>query len=154
MRLILVFSTIIVVISLLISGCGQQEPTVEDIHGRTFNLSQYHKWIVVNYWAQWCHHCRQEVQQLNALYRQHSRKVLVLGVNFEGKSASKLRPIANQLNIQYPVIRQFPIDHYDVTHISGIPMTFIINPKGRMVNQLSGSITKAKLEQIMELSHD
>ena len=41
------------------------------------------KWVVVNYWAEWCGPCREEIPELNALYHEIYKDNQLLGCRRE-----------------------------------------------------------------------
>ena len=47
------------------------------------------QWVVINYWAQWCKPCIEEIPYLNTLDRDYAQ-VTVLGVNYDGASGADL----------------------------------------------------------------
>ena len=50
------------------------------------------KWIFINYWAEWCPPCREEVPDLNRFHSVHKdRDAVVLGVNFDLPEREKLQ---------------------------------------------------------------
>ena len=66
-------------LTFLLLGCAEQSgdsPTasLEELRGQ---------WVVINYWAQWCKPCIEEIPELNALDQKYEQ-VTVLGVNYDG----------------------------------------------------------------------
>jgi thiol-disulfide isomerase/thioredoxin len=145
---------IILCISLVITACEYKSValvTAKDDHGTTIHFSDYKgKWIVLNYWASWCEYCQAEIPQLNAFYQAHAQKnAVVLAVNFDQVDNQKLRQMIKQLNIVYPVLASNPGPQMGITEIPGLPMSFLINPKGFLVKTLYGQQTKKSLEDKM-----
>lgn len=138
---------------LLLIACSGKAPKVQDINGHAIDMSQLKgKWVVVNYWADWCGACRQEIPELNHLYHSHRNRLVVLGVNFDAKANHELRQLAERLDIHYPVLKQFPIQQsYGGSEIRGLPTTFLINPEGELVKTVLGPHDRIEFEKLMEL---
>src|SRR5580704_17172136 len=64
---------------------GQPAPALvaQELDGQTFDLSaQRGKVVIVNFWATWCPHCREEMPALDAFYRRyHGQGLEMIGVS-------------------------------------------------------------------------
>ena len=48
--------------------------------------------VVINYWAEWCAPCREEIPEFNALYHASAANgPVVVGVNYDGLKGADLR---------------------------------------------------------------
>lgn len=117
-------------------------------------LSPYHgKWIVLNYWASWCKPCWEEMPQLNAFYKQYQQKnIVVLGVNYDSSETAELAATIKKMNIQFPVLPANPQHYFGIKDIPGLPMTYIINPQGKVFKILPGEQTVKTLQDALGLS--
>jgi thiol-disulfide isomerase/thioredoxin len=127
--------------SLLLSGCGADLGL--DQNGQKVASERIDKhWLVINYWAEWCGPCRTEIPQLNALATQlKDKQVSVFGVNFDNLQGEDLKAAAKALGISFTVLAQDPADHYDLPHSEALPVTYIIDDKGKVREQLLGEQT-------------
>ncbi|MGB6976658.1 MAG: SCO family protein [Gammaproteobacteria bacterium] len=122
------------------------QPTAQDIKGNPINLADYRgKWVLINYWATWCHPCLQELPELNQFYHHYSDKVAVLGVSFDQLPASKIQQLAQRFALNFPLLSSFPISALGVENISALPITFLIAPDGHLQETLHGPQTQASL---------
>lgn len=140
--------------AILISGCHHKpDPIFHDTQGHAFQFSSLRgKWIFINYWATWCHSCKHEVAALNQFYHQYkTKKVQVLGVNFDRLKGKALKEAIKTLGIQFPVLLERPNKVLGLEAVGIVPTTFVINPKGELVRTLLGPQTVASLRQV--LSH-
>ncbi len=133
--------------SLLLGGCGADYGV--DQHGKAVQAEQIDgHWLVLNYWAEWCGPCRTEVPQLNAAAKQwQSEGIKVVGVNFDGLQGDELRQASETLGIEFTVLAQDPAERYDLPRSEALPVTYIINDKGKVREQLLGEQTLEGLQQ-------
>jgi thiol-disulfide isomerase/thioredoxin len=131
-------------------GLSHAETLFTDTHGQTIDFSALKgKWVVVNYWAQWCDTCLSEIPELNRFYQQHKQSnVVLISVNYDELSGRKLTRLSKRLDMQFPVLLQNPSHTLQLGPIVAIPATFIINPKGQVVKRVYGEMTQAKLNRL------
>ncbi|AAO55208.1 peroxiredoxin [Pseudomonas amygdali pv. tabaci str. ATCC 11528] len=133
--------------SLLLSGCGVDLGTDQNGQKVASERIKGH-WLVVNYWAEWCGPCRTEVPEFNALSEQlKDKKVTVLGVNFDNLQGDELKNAANALGIKFTVLAQDPAEQYSLPPSEALPVTYIIDDKGKMREQLLGEQSAATVIQ-------
>lgn len=133
--------------SVLLSGCGVDLGT--DQNGQKIaNDRVDNHWLVVNYWAEWCGPCRTEIPELNKLSELLSgQKVSVFGVNFDNLQGDDLKNASNALGIKFTVLAQDPAEQYDLPKSEALPVTYIIDDKGKVREQLMGEQTAAGVAQ-------
>lgn len=131
---------------LLLGGCGADYGV--DQHGKAVEASQVDgHWVILNYWAEWCGPCRLEVPELNtAAQRWQASGVKVIGVNFDGLQGDELNQASETLGIQFTVLAQDPAEHYDLPRSEALPVTYIIDDKGKVREQLVGEQTLESLK--------
>jgi thiol-disulfide isomerase/thioredoxin len=129
--------------TVLLSGCGADLGT--DQNGQKVASERIDKhWLVINYWAEWCGPCRVEIPELNALSEQlKDKRVSVLGVNFDNLQGEDLKTASKALGIKFTVLAQDPAEHYDLPPSEALPVTYIIDDKGKLREQLLGEQTAA-----------
>lgn len=126
-------------------GCHHTADAV-DIHGNNIYLDELKgKWVVVNYWATWCAPCLTELPHFEKFQQQHKDNVVVIGVSFDGWSNEKINAFTKKHKINFAMTNQFPIENFGITEISNLPMTFIINPQGKLQKTLLGPQTEITL---------
>lgn len=136
-------AAVILLGSLLLSGCGVDLGTDQNGQKVASERIKGH-WLVVNYWAEWCGPCRTEVPEFNALSEQlKDKKVTVLGVNFDNLQGDELKNAANALGIKFTVLAQDPAEQYSLPPSEALPVTYIIDDKGKMREQLLGEQSAA-----------
>jgi thiol-disulfide isomerase/thioredoxin len=129
-----------VILSVL--ACAEQEatlpaPRLEELRGQ---------WVVINYWAQWCTPCIEEIPQLNALDVKYTQ-VTVLGVNYDGASGAELEQQMQKLGVAFASLEADPAAQLGTTRPVVLPTTLILDPAGQLVSTLIGPQTLESLAQ-------
>ena len=111
------------------------------------------RWVVLNYWAEWCAPCRHEIPELNALnHMLEGHSVLVVGVNYDGVHGAALPALVTKMGIEFPVIDKDPRKHYGYDLPSVLPTTIVINPKGGVAATLVGPQTRESLQSLLGIT--
>lgn len=90
---------------------------------------------VLDFWATWCKPCVTSIPKLNKLYIQFSEKgVEFIGVNVDApRSIAKVKPFANSLDIQYPIVLDPDQDLVNQFNVNVFPTLMVYNKKGEEV---------------------
>lgn len=149
------FKTVLMGILLCVTFASQAEAVFRDTNGHTTKLSDLKgKWVMINYWAEWCGTCVEEIPQLNKFYKKYKDKVAFFSVNYDvvhsSVSPEKHQKIIKNLHIQYPVLESDPGKHFKFGKFRVIPVTVIINPEGKMVQKIYSSQTVSSLHEALE----
>lgn len=132
---------------LLLTACGEPEWGL-DQHGRAVEAAQLEgRWLVINYWAEWCGPCRKEVPELNRLAEEQATgAVRVLGVNFDALQGEALRRAAATLGIRYTNLASDPGPRLGLAASRVLPVTWLVDPQGQVRKQLAGEQTAVGLK--------
>ena len=107
------------------------------------------KWIYINYWANWCQPCLEEISAFNQFYDTYKNKnVAVFGVNYDGLSINKQLALIKQVNLHYPSLTTDPANALKLGDIRAVPVTFIFNPEGKLHDVRYGQQTVASLSDV------
>ena len=95
-----VTGSLLLVFTLLLTACSPEAP-VRFADGSFTQSSHWDgRWLVINYWAEWCAPCRDEIPELNELHHARVNHGLVmLGVNWDGLQGEKLTDVIERLEI-------------------------------------------------------
>ena len=130
----------LIAISCLAGGCAESEADVPLADGRAAKFSHWEgRWILVNYWAEWCAPCRKEIPDLNRLHGERaSSGVVVLGVNYDGLTGEKLATLVEEMKIEFPVLVEDPRLRWAQDPPAVLPTTLLIDPEGKLKEVLVG----------------
>ena len=105
---------------------------LKDVEGRRVDLAGLRgRVVVVNFWATWCAPCKDELPSLQRLREKMTGKpVEVLTVNY-GEMAERVRPFVEKEGLTLPVLLDTQKDAGREWRVGGLPMTFIVDAKGR-----------------------
>lgn len=127
-------------------GCPG-EPDFRLLDGSEHRLADFRgRWLVVNYWAEWCEPCRRELPELARFAAEHADEVTVLGVNFDAPALAELKALVERLQVPIPVIASEPAPQLPFSRPTGLPATWLIDPDGQVHGPLLGPQTEASLQ--------
>lgn len=131
---------------LVLSGCQNQE--FEKPDGTTLEWESLRgHWVLVNYWAEWCKPCLEEIPELNNIDR--SSSVVVLGVNFDDVQGQELIDLGRKMGIEYAMLAEDPGPEFGWKTPVGLPATFVVDPEGRLVETRFGPQTEKDIEELI-----
>lgn len=123
------------------------EFTLNDIEGNRVSLSEYSgKVVILDFFADWCPPCRQEIPDFIDLEKQYGPEGFsMIGIALVDRSAA--RAFAEKVGINYPVL----IDDGNVSAAYGpirsIPTTFVIDKDGKIAKVYIGYRPKDVFEK-------
>jgi thiol-disulfide isomerase/thioredoxin len=104
-----------------------------DLSGKRVDLKQLRgRVVLVNFWATWCEPCRDEMPALERLKgKLASRPFEILAVNY-GESPAKVAEFLGKQGFSLPVLLDPDKKAADAWNAKGLPMTFLVDAKGRV----------------------
>jgi cytochrome c biogenesis protein CcmG/thiol:disulfide interchange protein DsbE len=119
--------------------------------GQQVSLSQYQgKPVIVNFWASWCEPCQKETPLLASWYKQQHGHVVLLGLDENDTTANALK-FARAKGVSYPIGFDPQVTVALAYNVDGLPQTFFLNAKHRIVDHVLGAVTKAELAKGLSL---
>lgn len=113
-----------------------------DLTGKKHELSEYKgKWLIVNYWATYCPPCRVEVTDLDMFARDHKNNAVVLGMDAGGNPIEELKQFKKEYELSYTMAPAQDSTLISFGIIDALPTTFIVSPKGEIIDKHIGMIT-------------
>jgi peroxiredoxin len=124
--------------------------TIKDLQGNALTLSSFRgKVLLLNFWATWCPPCRAEIPDFVEAYQEYKAKGLeIIGVSVDRVPPEKLKMFLSQAKINYPIALadQKLIEDYQPGNY--IPVTIIIDKKGKIRFRQVGQIDKDALVKL------
>lgn len=136
---------------LMLGACsGESSPEYPLLSGGSLALNELRgRVVLINYWAEWCAPCREEIPELNAFAVAELERVTVLSVNFDGVSGERLSGQVADLGIEFETLTVDPRGDLQVPPSTALPETVVIGPDGEVVTVLQGAQTAEGLEEIV-----
>jgi thiol-disulfide isomerase/thioredoxin len=100
---------------------------------------------LVNFWASWCHSCVQEASEMESFARDLNGRARLVGVDWGDPDLGNAQAFVREHDWTFPVLR----DTGGVGNeygIRGLPTTFVLDARGRIIETLRGPQTRADLE--------
>lgn len=124
----------------LLTGCSKPEfPTLS---GQGFT-PRSGDWQLINYWADWCGPCREEIPALNNF--QAKRGINIVGVNYDGLEGDELALSIEDMGIEFDSLLSDPATALGQHRPQILPVTFVVSPDGEVSQVLTGPQTEASL---------
>lgn len=132
--------------TLILSGCERTE--LERSDGILVNWDDYRgRWVLVNYWAEWCKPCLEEIPELNHLDK--APDITVLGVNFDGIEGQALEELGHRMGIEFTMLGRDPAPEFGWKMPMALPATFVVGPNGKLVETLFGPQTEDDIRTLI-----
>jgi cytochrome c biogenesis protein CcmG, thiol:disulfide interchange protein DsbE len=125
--------------------------------GKTLEFERWHiewnksKATLVNFWATWCEPCKAEMPALQKLHADYADDGLqIVGVLMDPVKDDELRAFLAPFGLGYRIVRPDSRVNNDWGGIVVMPITFLVDPTGRIVRRYVG----ATPEQVAGLVRD
>jgi thiol-disulfide isomerase/thioredoxin len=112
------------------------------------SLSQYKgKVVLLNFWATWCHGCKQEIPwYMEFADKYKDRGFVVIGVSMDEDGWKSVKPFLQEKKMNYPVI----IGNQELMNQYGgdsMPVSVLIDREGKIADLHSGVVNKGGWER-------
>ena len=115
--------------------------TLPDLDGKPKRLSDYRgKVVLVNFWATWCPPCRREMPSMERLsQRLKDQPFVILGIN-QQEDPERVFVFTAQVDPSpsFPILFDRNSKVANAWGVLGLPATFIVDQKGRVVYRAMG----------------
>jgi thiol-disulfide isomerase/thioredoxin len=127
------------------------ELTLERIDGKFVSLKAFReKAVLVNFWATWCPPCRRELPLLEGLRQSTANSALeIVAVSIDQDGRQAVVPFLKRLNIarlrpyldpQGRIAKQARSDAPTPFVLWGMPISYMIDRKGRLAGYITGEV--------------
>lgn len=138
---------------LLLAACSQNS-RFELLDGRHFSENDFNgRWMLINFWAEWCAPCIEEIPELNKLASfENELNLVVIGISYDQMNNARLQSLVDKLNIKYPVMatEPSPILSFDLPQT--LPSNYLISPQGKIITIMSGKQTFESVKRFLDIA--
>lgn len=119
--------------------------------GRAVRLEDFRGEVVVlNFWATWCHGCKQELPWFRQFEKEYgSRGLTVIGASTDKDGWTSVTPYLKKKPLNYPVV--IADDALTSAYSLGaMPMTVLIDRQGRVAATCIGVVDRAACDKAIQ----
>ena len=128
--------------SLPVLGHSGQEISLADYAGRP---------LIVNFFASWCEPCQQETPLLARFYHTEHARVTIVGLD-ENDVLGSAMSFTRKEGVSYPIGFDPEVIAASAYGVAGLPQTFFLNAKHRIVDRVFGAVTLADINHGIALA--
>lgn len=112
------------------------------------SLAEYRgRWVLVNIWASWCGPCKEEAPALEKFQRQHGGpRFTALGIDSRDLTGDG-REFVRNYGLSYPQLRDGDGDMAHDYGTTGVPESFLIDPRGKVRLIARGPVSERYLRE-------
>lgn len=120
---------------------------LHDASGKTVTLKKYRgKVVLLDFWATWCHGCKEEIPWFAGFQRKYGGKGLrVVGVSLDDDGWKAIRPFLQTADVPYRIVLGDDATAAQYG-IKNMPDTFLIDRQGRIAAAYTGLVDRDDVE--------
>ncbi len=124
---------------------GGQAPSFEYplLGGGSASLTgQKNRVVLINVWATWCVPCLDEMPDLQRLYARMKKEGApfeILAVSIDALGADAVKKFVERFGLTFPILLDPRGSIKKLYRTTGVPETFIVDPKGRLLQKIIGN---------------
>jgi len=125
---------------------------LKDLNRERMELRDYRgKVVLLNFWATWCGPCKIEMPKFDAWQKQYGgEQFQVLGISMDD-SEMPVQAEERRLKLDYPLAMGDPKMVASYGGILGLPVTFLIDRKGKIQAKYLGAADLQSMEQEIKI---
>ena len=136
--------------SFLLFSCSKADLKIFEARD-LFTAELKGKYIVINYWADWCPPCIREIPELNKLDEEFSNDLKVFLFNYDNLEGDELRDQLKRFNVKVDSLEEDPRNIFGWDLPDNLPVTFIVGTDGKLKHRLDGPQSYEGLAKLLEL---
>jgi thiol-disulfide isomerase/thioredoxin len=151
---------IALVLALIVPGCGprnapppREMPNVrlQTLAGESVPLQGFRgKVLLVDFWATWCPPCEESIPDLMRLQKRYRKDDFqVIGIALDVQGASVVAPFVKKHGVNYTILLGDERTARAFGGIVGLPTSFLIDRRGRIVERFIGVRDGATYENLI-----
>ncbi|MEO9274729.1 TlpA disulfide reductase family protein [Marinomonas sp. 5E14-1] len=124
----------------------QKAPSFDAVSGKSYDWKS-DQWTLINYFAEWCKPCLEELPELNALAQ--AGELRVFGISYDSLSDQEILDLKARYGIQLPVLKTSSLESLPMGLPAVLPTTYLLSPDGDIVDVLHGKVTIEGIEALL-----
>ncbi len=114
--------------------------SLRDLTGKKVEIRHYKgKIVFLNFWATWCGPCKEEMPSLEVLHeKSKGEKFVLLTISVDYEGLKVVHGFLDKHRYTFTVLLDPNGETLDLFEVKGIPTTFIIDKKGRVIGRAIG----------------
>jgi peroxiredoxin len=120
---------------------------LQDAAGKTVRLKKLRgKVVLLDFWATWCHGCKEEIPWFAEFHRKYAAQgLVVIGASMDEEGWKIVRPFLGKTDVPYCIVlgNEPLAKNY---RIETMPDTFLIDRHGRLAAAYAGMVDKDNVE--------
>jgi thiol-disulfide isomerase/thioredoxin len=135
-------------------GAQLAAATFTDLQGKARRIGEWRgRILVVNFWATWCHPCREEIPMLMEARAKYAHKgVEIVGIAID--HAAKVQEYSQNVKISYPILiadaRGLDLVRELGNRAGGLPYTVFLDRQGQPGKSKLGALKQGELEALLD----
>ncbi len=134
------------IITLLVVLSLQKKPVFEPVSGPAYPWKS-EQWTLINYFAEWCKPCLEELPELNHLA--NAGELRVFGISYDSLSDEEIKGLISRYKIKFPVLKTASLENLPVKIPAVLPTTYLLSPDGEIVDVLHGKVTLEGIDALL-----
>lgn len=124
---------------------------LKTLDGKTIKLSDYKgQGVFLNFWATYCPPCKKEMPYIENQYQKFKNKgVTVLAVDV-GEPKLTVDKFVQRYDLSFPILLDSREEVLDPYGIGPIPVTFLIDKNGKVVDRITAGLSEETIKQYMQ----
>jgi peroxiredoxin len=124
-------------------GSAAPDFVLPDLDGKKVSLSDLKgKIVVLDFWATWCHSCKETSQELERLHKKYKGgEVFIMGISMDigSEAVQQVRDFMDRYDLTYPMLmgNSEVKKSYAVTKI---PVTYLLNREHTIIKTYIGAV--------------
>ena len=104
--------------------------------------------LVVNFWAEWCGPCREEMPAFEAVHQRIGDRVQFVGIAYEDREQAAL-DFADEVGVTYQLLEDPDGTYFDAARGRGAPYTLLVDATGTIQYRHVGPLTEQALVDLL-----
>lgn len=123
--------------------------TLKDLKGNKFTLDDFQGEVVLlNFWATWCAPCRLEMPELQKIFADQQKELLVVGINFD-EPKEVVQSYVEEVGVTFPILLDPGGEVQDLYRVRNYPTSFFVDSQGIIRIQHIGTLSDSQLDRYL-----